>query len=256
VRRSVLALAAAVLLAGCGAGGDAGPALQQTANKLDSIKSGVLTFAVDVQPRDGEPFGFSLEGPFALAQQGQLPELDIAYTQTANGKSATIRLVSDGEQAVAISEGKRIELAPEALEQLRATGAGEGGGLAQLRIDRWLVDPELSDGPDGTDRITGELDVAEVANGLLAFAASFGRGAGEPLSEADAERLRDAIDSAEFEILTGKEDRLLRKLSFDVALGVDVPEALRDAFGDVVGADVAFLLELAEPNKPVEVTLP
>jgi hypothetical protein len=255
VRRGAIALALALLLAGCGAGGDADPALQQTGKKLGAIKSGVLTFTVDVQPKDGQPFGFSLEGPFALAKKGQLPEADISYTQTANGKSATIRLISDGEQAVAISEGKRIELDPDALAQLRDTGAG-AGGLGNLRIDRWLVDPKLSDGPDGTDKITGDLDVAEVANGLLALAGSLGRGDGKPLSEADAKRLRDAVDSAEFEILTGKQDRLLRKLSFDVSLGVDVPQALRDAFGDVVGADVSFLLQLSEPNRPVTVSLP
>jgi len=218
----------------------------------------VLTFAVDVKPKDGEPFGFSLDGPFELAQEGELAKADVEYTQSANGESATIRLVSDGEQAVAISDGKRVELSPDALESLRNTGGGlgGGGGLEELRIDGWLVEPKLSGGPDDTDKITGELDFVEVANGLLAFAKSLGRGAGEPLGEEDAKRLRDSIESSDFEILTGAEDRLLRRLSFDVSLGLDVPKALRQAFGDVVGADVSFLIEVDKPNEPVEVTLP
>jgi hypothetical protein len=259
----LITAALTLTLAGCGGGdsGPAGPALQETADKLGSIHSGELTFHVDVRPKgDGEPFGFAVEGPFALAAEGALPTLDVEYTQTANGRSETVRLVSDGERAVAQGDGRTIELSDEQLEQLRAAGSaigGEGSGLDELRIDGWLVDPKRSDGPDGTDKIDGRLDVVAMTNGLLRVVGSFGGDRGREIEGAEAERLRDAVESADFEILTGKEDRLLRKLSFEIALGLDVPEELRDTLGqEIVGADVSFLLALDRPNQPVEVTLP
>lgn len=264
MRRALALLAGTLAVAGCGGGGgDAGPALRETADKLGAISSGIITFRMEIDPDgDAEPFGFALEGPFELAQEGRLPRADIEYTQTANGESATVRLVSDGERAVAITEGTTIPLEGEALEDLREAGAAVLGsesddeGLDELRVDRWLVDPELSDGPDGTDKIDGELDVVEVANGLLELAGALGTGGFERLDEESGKQLRDAVESAEFELLTGEDDRLLRRLALDVELAADVPEELRDALGEVVGAAFSFLLEVESPNETVEIALP
>lgn len=264
MKRVLVLLASGLLLAGCGGvSGPAGPALQQTADKLGSIKSADLTFEVELMPRDGKTFGYSVTGPFALATPGELPKMDVEYTQRANGQSETVRLVSDGTRAVAVVRGAVRELTPEQLDSLRGAASGLGGsgtsaGLERLRIDRWLVDPKLSDGPDGTDKITGDLDVVAMTNGLLELGRSFGAASGSgPIEGEDADRLRDAVDSASFEILTGKDDRLLRKLALDVSLGIDVPEELRRALGqDVIGADISFVLGLDRPNEPVEVELP
>ncbi|MBA2460235.1 MAG: hypothetical protein H0V45_00460 [Actinobacteria bacterium] len=258
----ILVVAAAGVLAGCaGEAGPAGPALQETAQNLGSIRSGDLTFNVEVDPKDdGEPFGFAVEGPFALAEDGALPKLDVEYTQTANGESETVRLVLDGERAVAEAGGRTVELSEQQLEQLRGAGTalgGEGGGLDELRIDGWLVDPKRSDGPDNTDKIEGDLDVVALTNGLLEVVGAFRGSERAKIDGADADRLRDAVESADFEILTGKDDRILRQLEFDISLGVDVPDELRDALGnDVVGADISFLLALDRPNEPIDVSLP
>lgn len=262
MRRILSLLAGALVLTGCGGGesGPAGPALQETADKLGSIRSGDLDFRVEVDPRNGEPFGFALLGPFELGEDRELPKLDLEYTQTANGESTTIELVSDGERAVLEADGQTLELTADQLDELRSAGSaisGEGGGIERVRIDGWLVDPKRSDGPDGTDRIDGELDVVALANGLLEVVGAFRGTESGTIEGREAERLRESVESADFEILTGKEDRLLRKLSFDLSLGLDVPDDLREALGEeVVGADISFLLAIAEPNRPVEVTLP
>lgn len=262
--RAAALLAAVLALSGCGGGGggDAGPALRETAEKLGTIRSGTLTFRMEVDPRgDDEPFGFELTGPFELGKSGGLPEADIEYTQFARGESATIRLVSDGEQAVVITQGRTVPLEGEALEDLRQSGAevlgsdvADEAGLEELRVDTWLVDPELTDGPDGTDKIAGELDVVGVANGLIDLAGSLT--GTERLDEETGRQLREAVDSTDFELLTGADDRLLRKLALQVELAADVPEDLREALGDVVGAGFSFLLEVENPNEPVDVALP
>ena len=183
VTRALALVAAALVLASAAAAAataasDATPALRETAEKLGEIRSGDITFKMEVDPRgDAEPFGFSFTGPFELGEPGELPRVDVEYTQRANGEDATVRLVSDGERAVALVGGQELELPESAIEELRKAGAEVLGadesdeeGLEELRVDDWLVEPELSDGPDGTDKIEGELDVVEVANGLIELA--------------------------------------------------------------------------------------
>ena len=258
------ALAFPAVFAACGGdgGGDATPALRETAEKLGQIRSGDINFAMEVDPQgDAEPFGFSFTGPFELGEAGELPRVDVEYTQRANGEDATVRLVSDGERAVAFLGGQEIELDEEALEDLRQAGAevlgadeSDDEGLEELRVDRWLVEPKLSDGPDGTDKIEGELDIVEVAKGLIELAGSLTDT--QKLDEESAQQLRDAVESSEFELLTGEDDRLLRRLSLAAVIAAEVPEELRDALGDVVGGEFSFLLEIDGPNEPVEISLP
>ena len=126
--------------------------------------------------------------------------------------------------------------------------------LATLRVDRWLVDPKLSSGPDGTDKIEGELDAVEVANGLIELAGSLT--GTERLDAESARQLRDAVESSEFELLTGEDDRLLRRLALGAEIAAEVPEGLREALGDVVGGHFSFLLEIENPNQPIDVALP
>ena len=96
-------------------------------------------------------------------------------------------------------------------------GGGDADeGLEELRVERWLVEPELADGPDETDRIEGELDVVEVANGLIELTGSFANA--DRLDEEAARQLREAVESSSFELLTGEDDRLLRRLALDVGI--------------------------------------
>jgi len=56
--------------------------------------------------------------------------------------------------------------------------------------------------------------------------------------------LTKATRSATFDLYSGKDDRLLRRLRIDVDFGLDVPKELRAALGTVVGANVLFELSL------------
>jgi hypothetical protein len=42
----------------------------------------------------------------------------------------------------------------------------------------------------------------------------------------------------------------------ELGKAAEVPEELRQALGEVVGADFSFLLEIDEPNEPVAIELP
>ena len=253
----VLAVLAFAPACGGGDGEDASAVLAETADKLGEIRSGELEFSLIVDPRAGEEFGFELRGPFELARNGGLPQLDVDYTQIASGRRATVTLVSDGREAYAQSGGRRVELSAQQLEQLRSAGAAvSGGGGQRLPIDDWIVDPEVSDGGEvggaETDKVEGRLDVVAVANRLIALARGLGRDL-RPVRGRAEEQLRDAVESSSFELHTGKDDRLLRRVVLEADLAVEVQEELRRALGEVVGARIAFRLGITNPNQPIEI---
>jgi hypothetical protein len=252
----VVVLAAVAALSGCGAGagGPAGPALQETARKLDRIESGVLSLEVRMEAKDGEELGYEIEGPIKLAGGDELPLADVEYTQRANGREEKVRLVLTADGGWVEQDGERTDLSASQLEELRTSGSLLGRvGLETLDFDKWIVDPKRSDGPDDTDKITGELDVAAALNGLAGLSGMLGSGPRE-LGETRREQVEDAVSDSSFELLTGKDDRLLRKLALMVQFDADVPDELREALGkDAVGARFEFDLALDDVNQPVEI---
>jgi hypothetical protein len=265
---ALLALLPALAACDIGGGGDADDVLGETARNLAEIRSGTLDLRLIVAPRDGDEFGFELHGPFALASsEGELPMLDVDYTQIVDGRRGTVSLVSTGDEAFAIVNGQAYELGEAQTAELRAAsgalgGAGAGGprgGLEELPIDDWMVDPEVEDGGDvggaDTELVFGELDVVAAANGLIELARGFGR----PLPRiegANADVLRDSVRETSLSVWTGDDDRLLRRLLLEAELGLEVPDALRAAFGELVDATITFELGVTRPNEDVSVEAP
>lgn len=244
----------ALVAAGCaGDAGPAGPALRQTAANLERIESAALSLSVRMEPKDGEEFGYEIDGPIRLGSDGGLPVADVDYTQRANGREETVRLVlaEDGTGFVERA-GRRTALGATQLADLRASGSLLGGdGLTTLGFEKWIDDPKLSGGPGGTEKVTADLDVAAAMAGLSALAGLLQRDV--VLTAAQRRQVSDAVEDSSFELLTGQDDRLLRRLALGFTLGAEVPENLRDALGDAVGASFSFELELNDVNEPVAV---
>lgn len=262
MRHAAVLAAVCAAVAGCGGGSDqATKELRQTAQKLGSITSGTLLLRMIINPASGTKgrVGFQLQGPFAL-RKNALPVADITYTQYASTREASARFVSNGTTAYALANGKRIALPASAVAQLRNATAGLGGNSGSgggLRIDTWLDHPSVSGGGQvggaDTDHVSADLDVVNAANGLLGLLRSLGRNA-PTLTGRNADQLRKAVKSSSIDVWTGKKDKLLRKLDLKAHLGLDVPQELRRAFGETVGAKFEFLLAITNPNKPVHVS--
>ena len=262
MRRAAALLAVAALAAGCGSSGRANEVLSRTASNLDKIRSGDLTLRLVVSPREGTKgrIGFELRGPFALRPNG-LPVARIVYTQIAGAREGTATFISTGTKAFAEVNGQAYELPPESTESIRqaASGAGGSDGLGQFEIDDWVEDPVVTDGAEvggaPTDRVAADLDVVAAANGLLSLVRQLGRDV--PSIQGDeAEQLEDAVESSSFDVWSGREDHLLRRLLLKAELGFEVPDSLRRALGDVVGAKIEFELAISNPNEPVSVAAP
>jgi hypothetical protein len=265
VRLRAALVAVCALLAGCAGGGEsADEVLSETAANLGKIRSGTLHVDLRVEPRGPtgtDAFGFALDGPFSLGGSTPLPVADIEYTQTVGDDSATVTVISTGTKAFIRTQGQTYELPAEQAAQLQGA-AGQlraGAGLGEFAIDEWIEDADVDDGGDvggaDTDHVTAELNVVAAVRDLVALARQLGQNVPE-LSDQDVDRLEDSVRSSRFEVYTGKDDRLLRRLELEVDFGLDVPRELRGAFGSLVGARLLFELGVDDPNREVRVEEP
>lgn len=255
---AVLALTACAGGGGSG-GGEAGDVLRETADKLGEIRSGEITLELTFEVEGLGRAGFALEGPVDLDAE-PLPVARLEVAQFAGERTDEVVFLSTGEKAYVEVGGETYELPPDLTEEVRgAVGELEAeGGLGQIELDGWIVDPQLSDGPAvagaETDRITAKLDVVNVVNGLLDIASELGGAPQDaPRVEGEnAERLRQSARNTRIVVLTGKEDRLLRR----VELAIDFSPSAPDEVQRILGAGVRFLLEVREPNSDVSVPEP
>ena len=262
MKRAALMFLVVALLAGCGGGDRANQVMSDAAGSLGKLRSGNLTLRLVVTPREGTKgrIGFELRGPFAL-QPGGLPVAKIAYTQIAGARQGSATFISTGTKAYAVVNGKAYELPASSTNTLRqaAGGSGSSNTFAELRIDNWVKDPVVTDGGQvggaETMRVSGDLDVVAAANGLLDLLRQLGRNA-PTIAGDQAEQLEDAVKSSSFELWSGTDDHLLRRLLLKADLGLDVPPSLRRVLGSVVGAKIDFELAVSDPNKPVSVAPP
>lgn len=260
MRRRLLLLPVALLLAGCGSG--ARQELHQTAQNLRLIHSGNLLMRLVVSPLNGTKgrIGFVLAGPYELRPNG-LPIARIVYTQISGTKSASATFISTGTRMFASEHGKTIELKGASTKAIRESARAVGGssGIGAFGIDDWFDHPSVSNGGliggVETDHVKAKLDVVHAANALLSFVGQFGHNA-PTLSGSSADQLRKSVISSSIDVWTGKKDKFLRRLQLKAQLGFDVPQELKAALGNIVGANVEFELAIANPNQPIHISPP
>lgn len=246
------AAVAVAALTACGSpGSPAESALRDTAKNLGDIRSARLDLRMTAESAASEPVGFSLKGPFALPEKEGLPVADVEVTELRGKQSVTSSFVSTGTEAYVVRDGRATKLAGD------VSVGGESGGLESLRIDGWLRDPEIADGSGDTERITAGLNVAAAFDDLGRLGERLGTSALaglRPLDDAAKAQLERSAKDSSIEVVTGKDDRLLRRLVLKVTLTAagEVPEGLRS----LVPVTLTLSMDLAEVNQPVRVEPP
>jgi hypothetical protein len=118
-------------------------------------------------------------------------------------------------------------------------------------IDGWIDHPKVSGGGRvggaETDHVSADLKLVEAANGMIDLLRAFGRRLPH-VTGASADQLRRSVKSSSFDLWTGKKDRLLRRFRITAELGFDVPQKLRQALGQLVGAKFDFEVGVANPT--------
>ena len=273
----LLALFAATILVACGGddGGEEDPqeVLDATFDSDQAVDSGVLDISFDVTAEGGDDPGSleaSVSGPFQGGGDG-VPQFDMEAEASLDSESqdfsGSAGLLSTGDSAFVNFQGTDYEVPAEAFSQFRtafeqAQSQGRKGEnqdlLGALGIDPsgWLTDLSNEGGEDveGTETIhvSGQADVPKLIEDLRTITESVPQAAQQvsPAQLDQLDQLTDIVTSADFDVYTGADDDILRKL--EASMELEPPES----GGSPDSVTVDFTVTLAELNQAQTITGP
>jgi hypothetical protein len=276
-----LALVAALTLAACGGGGeDATKVLNQTFSGGKKVRSGKLdltfTFTANGAPQLKGPVSVKLNGPFQSSSTGTLPQFDFNLALRGGGQSFAAGAVSTGDNGFLKFQGQTYAVPPnvfasfkQGYEQAQKQAQQKGKqspSLSSLGIDPrdWLKDPKVEGDTDvqgtKTTHVSAGVDVGklldDVSKVLQRAGGQLGQTGRVPTSITPQQRktIEDAIKDAKFDVYSGKDDHILRRMT--VRLSFEVPQKSRSQANGLKGGDLNFDLTLANLNQPQTVTAP
>jgi hypothetical protein len=268
----ILALGLALGLLACGGddGGDEDP--QQLLNETfsTSVESGTFDLNFRIEAEGGDQAGdfeAKLGGPFQGRGEA-FPEFDIDASVRAESGSQTLSgtggVTSTGQAAFINFQGTEYAVDQELFDQyvstytsLRDQNQAQNQGLLEtlgINPSAWLTDLE-NDGTEDIEgseaiHISGKADVPKFIEDLKALTESAGAAAGEVNPE-EFDRLEETIESADFDVFAGADDKVLRRLEGTLEL-----KPSEDAPGAFDSLSVEFELNLGAVNEPQEIEAP
>lgn len=270
-------------LSACGGGGsgsdaDAQSLLKATFGPDHSVKSGNLAVAFGLDAKGIKsitgPITLKLTGPFETEGKGKLPKLNLALSLSGSGTSFSAGAVSTGDKGWLLLQGQAYLVDDPTFQQFKTgyeqaaakSGSNSSGPtFKSLGIDplRWLKDPKVAGtedaGGDDSYHITAGVDVGAFLDDistLLGKAGSLSQGTRVPSSLSAQQRkdIEAAVKNASLEVWTGKDDKTLRRLK--LAIGIDVPEAIRGRAGGLSTGTLTFDLSINDLNQPQTIRAP
>ena len=229
--------------------------LLKTAFQGGDVQSTAFDATISVSADDSRG-RLEVSGAFERGAANDVPDVAIDFELAADGERAAGGFVSLGDEAFFTrgNTGWRVpEEAWTPLVEAVASGAGAQPQSIALPFDpqTWIRDVESQgtetlDGVE-TTHISASVDVKRVFEDVAGIA----RRSGAPLpSTRDAAR---TVERAEFEIWVGNEDRVLRRLSADLAFAP--PPELRGP-NDSARSQISFDLNLSGVNQPQDIEAP
>lgn len=258
IGKAAVAVAASLLLAGCGGAEAGGGALAEAAERMGDISSADMSLELSVSADEGAPVGFIVSGPYSVAQEGALPVADVTVERMLGEASSTTRFISTGDAAFVEVDGAAYELPEDRVAGMVGGPEGEGESLFEgIDISDWVEDETTKEGGrvDGvaTTTVSGDLDVRAAFGDLFELGRQMG-GALPDMDDETAEQLENAVESASIEMIVGEEDGFVRELRIDVALAAELPEGMSGLA--IPGAALVLELTLADINEEVTVEAP
>jgi hypothetical protein len=275
IRALVFAAFAVLLTTGlvaCGGGGGGGSSedpqkvLDQTFSGQHDIKSGKLdvSFSVDAKGKSGGSFEAKLGGPFQSVGDTQLPKLDLTASVSGSGSGQSLSfeggLTSTGDRGFVNYKGTDYEVPASTFDQVKGQYESQAKTAKKQQQSKLDVHPETwltnlkNEGTEDVNgasaiHISGDGDVSKVVEDLKKVVEQAGRAnvpAGTPVPDASQiDQLKNAVKEAHFDVFTGADDKILRKL--DATLKVDSNGST---------ADIRFSVGFADLNKPQTISAP
>ena len=260
-----LSVPAAIAGCGGDSGSDEDPqdVIEATFNNDEQVSSGVLDLSFDVSAGDQGSFNASLDGPFQGDSDDPtaVPQLDLTASASGEGGGQSIdfsgALTITDDNLYVTYQDQAYEVGTDTFNQLKdsieasadqadtqsgdaASSFKEGceqaieaqGGDASacdFDLSGWFTNLS-NDGTedlDGTSvvHVSGDVDVSQIATDLIGIAQTV-PGASAQVDQAQVDQLESAISDASFDVYSGEDDDILRKL--DLNLSID-PSAVESA---------------------------
>jgi len=275
-----VSLTAALVITACGgdSGGDEDPTevLTATFNNDQTVTSGNLDLSFKLDAEGGDDpgsFEASLNGPFQGGDSGSFPKFDfnadVNLDSSSQDFSGSAGLASTGDQGFVNFQDQEYSIPANIFSQFADayTQAAQQGQdqqdknqnlLSSLGIDptNWLTDlqNEGNDDVDGTDtiHISGQANVPDLVADLKKIVQQVPQASDRvtPAQLAQFDQLSSLIKSADFDIYTGADDDILRKL--DASLEVDPPAT----GGSPDSVKVEFSIGFSDVNQPQTISAP
>ena len=283
--RALVALLAVFSLLAGGCGGDdkeVSDLLDKTFSGNQNVRSGRVALAISLNaqglPQLRGPVALRVTGPFQGQGNQELPKFDFDLALSAVGQSFKAGAVSTGTAGFLELQGAAYKVDDPVFASFRdgyrraqaqqgKEGTRENPTLGSLGVDPrdWLEDAQLRDDEKvaGTDtrHISAGVDVGRLltdVNRVLARAGQLGVAQQQALPGAltaeQRKQAEEAITDASFDVWTGKDDKVLRRLR--VQLSFEVPEGRRQSANGLRGGELSFELQIADVNRPQTVSAP
>jgi hypothetical protein len=286
----VLLLLSAIAIAACGGGGGSGEnvntVLDQTfrgEKKLDSGKLNLnATAKLEGAAQLQGPVTLKMTGPFEglnqkVADTGKIPEADLQISAGAAGQEFNAGFTSTGDQVFVNFRGTDYVLPDSQFRRLvrqldraqKKDANSKSPDLSTLGIEpnNWLKDANDEGTADvgGTEtiHISGSVDVPKMLDdfdrllkqaGKLNLSQQQLNQLPQGLPQSSRDQIQKAIEKADLDIYTGKDDKVLRKLVAKVKF--NVPEDLRSQAGGLKSGEINLSLEIADINEPQSIEAP
>jgi hypothetical protein len=280
-------LAATALIAACGGGGEdrsslsPGEVLDQTFSAdNEQVESADvdLKLKVDVAGKQAGTIDATLSGPFESQGSKEIPKFDLKASVQATGQAAGSDLdfdgglTSTGDSAFVNYKGSDYQVDQtifdaykKQVESAASDNTENQSSITQLLKRFGIDDPKdlltnLSNkgtvDVDGTEttQVSGDLDVAKLVDGLKGLSAgagilgTLGGGASQLPDPAELDQLKDSIKEAHFDIYSGNDDHILRRIK--------VVLSIAPTTGTTDQADVNFDLTLGSVNESQSIEAP
>ena len=249
------AIAVAVLgLAACGGDGggngeDATAVINETFSSKKDVNSGKLDMGVTAKLEGtgaaaqlDEPVSIKLSGPFQSRGNDALPEVDLDLSVSGGGQTFTAGALTTGEAAFISYQGTDYRVPAgqfrrykRQIERDARNDKNQGNfSFAQLGINPrgWIENPKNEGTQDvggaQTIHVSADVNVEAFVNDLddlLGRAASLGvqnQQLPEELTQRQKDQIEKAIQDVRFDLWTGEEDKVLRRI--EVEFGFELPE--------------------------------
>lgn len=278
------ALAAAGGLAACGSGdsGSTDPEalLKATFSNTKPVKSGKLdlTIGVDAKGATGlnGPISLKLTGPFESTGAKTLPKFSFEAQASLAGQNVQAGAITTGDAAFLTFQGTAYKVPAQVFtafkrsyEQAAAKSEKDSGttSFSALGVDplKWLSDPKTAGdekvGGADTHHVTATIDVAKLLadiNTSLSKTKDLGLpdSAQLPtqLTAKQRKQVQDAVRSATFDVWTGKDDKVLRRLK--ITVDAAIPQSQRSQLGGLQSLKIVFDLTLSDIGKDQTISAP